>query len=311
MKSPAFDRKALKSFVEGKIGRTTLFEMVTACSRPDNFRVVTGTGEKFLVKCVSSKKTVAAGFLERFLPHLQDLAQCPEAIHLAHGPWAFGDFTVVALAWCAGGRVMPDRTSPAQRDELIRAYGVFSEAIQNVRAVLPPRDCVAERAQALAILERLGCRSLHRLIRDKIPESTLVYDPGRLKVIHGDFHHGNFHFDGDRVSGFLDFEEFRRGYATEDWMRYLICGAEHLRWFDFAGRRRILDFLSRLLPLAPADEWRFAVDAFLVRKIYRRFSKKRTSLMKIWWAQKIRFRFGFYRAIRSRIAAYGNGRDVP
>ncbi len=304
MKKPAYDTYALKRFLEEKLGGFSAFDMVMECSRPENFRVVTEKGERFLVKCVPPGTPGSDKFRERFLPNLRDLTSFPEAVHLVGGPWEFDGHTVVVLSWCPGGRVMPDRVAEPQRRELIQAYGRFSEAMQRTRAVLPARDCVAERRRSLMILDGMDCRFLHDFIQNEVPEASLVYDPRRLKVIHGDFHHGNFHFDGDRIPGFMDFEEFRRGYATDDWIRYLMCGAEHLRWFDVAGRRRILDFLSQLLPLAPADEWRLAVNAFLIRKIYRRFTKRRPTLTKLWWAQKIRFRLGFYRALQARIAAY-------
>ncbi len=315
MRRPAYDPSALKTFLEEKIGRFVSFEMVMECSRPENYRVVTEAGERFLVKCVPFGRPGMDKFRERFLPNLQALALHSEAVKLVGGPWEFYGHVVVILSWCRGGRVMPDRLTERQRTELTRAYAVFSSAMQKTRAVLPARDCLAEREGALRALDRAGCRSLRDFVRREIPESSVTYESSRLKVIHGDFHHGNFHFEGDCVSGFMDFEEFRYGYPADDWARYVIVGAEHLRWFDRAGRRRLLDFFTSLLPSAPADEWRLAVNAFLIRKIFRRFSKKRAGLLKIWWARKLRFRLGFYRALQARIAAYergenGNGCDI-
>ncbi len=301
---PTYDIAELKAFLDERLGAIVSFEMVTECSRPENYRVVMADGTKFLVKCVPQKKAGTDTFHARFLPNLQALASSPEAVKCVGGPWDFQGHTVIVLSWCAGGRIMPDRLTAHQQENLIQAYARFSEAMQQSPVALPVRDLQAERTRALSELDRWGCRGLRSFIQSEVPSASLAYDPQRLKVIHGDLHHGNFHFEGERVAGFMDFEEFRLGYATDDWMRYVIVAAEHLHWFDRAGRRRLLDLFSRLLPCAPADEWRLAIMAFLTHKIYRRFTKKRNVLIKIWWAQKIRFRLGFYRALLKRLADY-------
>ncbi len=167
--------------------------------------------------------------------------------------------------------------------------------------MLPPRDISREWQLACLALDSFGCRSLRARLLRMISSDSLVYDPSRLKVIHGDFHHGNLHFDGDRVSGIMDFEDFRLGYPAEDWVRYLLVGAEHLHWFDFVGCARIRAFFRRLLPLYPIDEWRLALNAFVVRKMRRRFAKPHAAFKKFFLAQKMRFRFAFYRALREDV----------
>ncbi len=300
---PSYSTDELKVFLEKRLGKLVLFKMVLQCSRPENFWVETARGERLVVKCVVPKGDVTSGFYERFLPHLEELKTCPEAVHLVYGPWDFNGRTVVALARAGGGRILPDRLTAAQKENLLRAYGSFSDAMQRASNILPPRDSLTEFQETRQVLDSFGCRFLRDRLLTMIPEESLAYDPKRLKVIHGDFHHGNLHFDCDRVSGILDFEEFRYGYAADDWVRYLVCGAEHLKWFDFAGRRRILKFFSELLPLAPADEWHLAVNSLLVRKLHRRFAIKRSSaIMKMLLAQKMRFRLGFYHALHARIS---------
>lgn len=309
MKDCEFSVDGLKAFLAERLGgELRRFDLVTECSRPENFRVETASGELLLVKCVPPERGEIRYFRDYFLPHLEALGTVPCAVRLAHGPWDFGECVVVALAWCAGVRVMPDRLTSAQELSLVSGYAALSYAMQRVGSVLSPRDNVAVRAEALSLLSGPGCGALRRFVERDMPPEAMAYDPKRMKVIHGDFHHGNIHFDGDAVAGIMDFEDFRTGYPADDWTRYVVCGAEHLKWFDFAGRRRLLALFARLLPLAPADEWREAVDGLLVRKIWRRFSRRKGP--RAWLAFNLRFRLGFYMRLRALIAAYAAGEEI-
>lgn len=297
MREASFNADELRAELEEKWGggrKFEIFEMVRQVSRPENFCVKTADGERFLAKCVPQHGAVQSSFHTAFLPHLKELAGVRIATQLVYGPIEWNGCTVVGLSWCGGGRILPDCVTDVQRRGLIRAYGEFSDAIQGTRVVRPMRDSVKERNAAIEKLSVFGCGILRRFLEREISEDSLRYDESKLRVIHGDFHHGNFHFDGDEVSGIMDFEEFRRGYAADDWVRYLLVGAEHLNWFDFAGRKRIVDFFMYLLPLYTIDEWKLAVNAFYVRKIFRRFSKKRNGLTYVFWAWKMVFRLRFY-----------------
>ena len=303
MMRPKYSVDGLGTFLAERLGGPLRrFEMVSECSRPENFRVETASGERLLVKCVPPERGGTRYFRDHYLPHLRALADCPAAVRLAHGPWEFGDCAVVALSWCAGRRVMPDRLTPAQEASLVAGYAALSDAMQRACAVLPARDNAAVRREAMSLLgDGAACRALRAFLEREASESALAYDPARMKAIHGDFHHGNLHFDGDALAGVMDFEDFRLGYPADDWTRYVVCGAEHLRWFDFAGRRRLLALFARLLPLAPADEWREAVGGLLVRKIWRRFSRRKGP--RAWLALNLRFRLGFYRRLLALVAA--------
>ncbi len=101
--SPFFDIDKLKASVEERLGKLVLFDMVRQCSRPENFWAETERGERFVVKCVAPRGEENAGFYSRFLPHLEELRNCPVAIRLAYGPWNFNGRTVVALVRAGGG----------------------------------------------------------------------------------------------------------------------------------------------------------------------------------------------------------------
>lgn len=301
MRTPSFDVAALKAFVAEQIGeRIDRFTLVTDCSNAENFAVVTATGRRLLVKCVGQPKAGKIDYFAHFVRHLEEL-KGSRAIQLTQGPLSWGDRRVVVIAWCAGRRVIPDRLTAAQETELVNAYREFSAAMQRCTMILPARDNLAVRAEALRLMSGWTCAGLRRFVNRELPVSILRYDPARLKVIHGDLHHGNFHFDGDRMTGFMDLEDFRYGYPADDWTRYVICAAEHLKWFDWGGRRRLVALFTRLLPLAPADEWREAVGGLLVRKLWRRFAKRKG--LKPWLAVNLRFRLGLYRELFRLIAA--------
>jgi len=306
MPRPSFDVARLRAFVAEKVGEPVdRFTQLTACSNASNFAAVTAGGRRLLVKCTAAPRAGRIDYFAHFVRHLEEL-KGTRAIQLTHGPFDWEARRVIVIAWCAGRRVMPDRLTAAQEAGLVTAYGEFSAAIQRCTQILPPRDNAAVRDEAMRLMAGRACAGLRRFLDRELPPASLAYDPARLKVIHGDLHHGNFHFDGDRMTGFMDLEDFRYGYPADDWARYILCAAEHLHWYDRAGRRRLTALFRRLLPLAPADEWREAVGGLLVRKMWRRFKKKKGSA---WWlAVNLRFRLGYYRDLFALIAEGAAGR---
>lgn len=296
---PKFDSDELRTFLEQKLGkRLARFDLITACSRPENFRAETEDGVKLAVKCVPAEKGGIHYFADHFVPHLEEL-RGSRAIQLVGSPMNFSGCTVVVMEWCPGARVMPDDLSDRQFAELVATYRDFSRSIQKVSQVLPERENLVVREKALALLTAPSCGWLRQFVERELTADALTYDRARMKVIHGDFHHGNFHFDGDRITGIMDLEDFRYGYPADDWIRYVVCAAEHLHWFDFVGRRRLLERFAELLPEAPADEWREAVGGLLVRKIWRRFARRKG---RAWWLSlNFRFRLPFYRSLYTLI----------
>ena len=221
MRRPRFDIGELRAFLEEKLEtRFVRFDLITTCSRPENFRAETADGRRLAVKCVPAEKTRIRYFADHFVPHLEEL-RGSRAIQLVGSPLKFADCTVAVVEWCPGRRVMPDRLTDAQFAELVSTYREFSASLQNVSQVLPPRPNLKVREKALAPLSAPSCRWLRDFVERALTDGVLAYDASRLRVIHGDFHHGNFHFDGNRMTGIMDLEDFRYGYPADDWMRYI------------------------------------------------------------------------------------------
>ena len=197
MRRPRFDIGELRAFLEEKLEtRFVRFDLITTCSRPENFRAETADGRRLAVKCVPAEKTRIRYFADHFVPHLEEL-RGSRAIQLVGSPLKFADCTVAVVEWCPGRRVMPDRLTDAQFAELVSTYREFSSSLQNVSQVLPPRPNLKVREKALALLSAPSCRWLRDFVERALTDGVLAYDASRLRVIHGDFHHGNFHFDGD------------------------------------------------------------------------------------------------------------------
>ncbi len=299
---PSVDMTALRVFLEGRLGcALSAFDWIATAARSNNFFAQTATGERLVVKCVLATDAQMTRFRDHCLPHMERLRTVPEAAHLAYGPWQWDGKLVFAMTFADGRQVRPDRLTRAQEANLIQAYGRFSDAIQSSDAILPAQDGAALRERVLQVLEHPACRKVRAFVQTEIPPEVLAYDAARGRVIHGDFHYKNFHFDGDRVSGIFDLESFRWGYPAEDWIRYLIAGVEHVNLFNLFGGRRRMAFFERLLPLYPVDEWRRAIDLQLLEKISFRFKNQKESTERL--MLHLRYRFRFYFKLHRRIVS--------
>ena len=89
MEGPEFKISELKRFVEEKLGeRIAKFDLITECSRPENFAVRTESGRRILVKCASPEGN-GPDYFAHFVCHLEELKET-RAIQLVDGPYKFG-----------------------------------------------------------------------------------------------------------------------------------------------------------------------------------------------------------------------------
>lgn len=300
---PRFEIDALKQFLAEKLGVSIVScTMITACSRPDNFRVTTATGDRYVVKCALDGMATDSFFYKHSLVHLQELQSVKSVVRLVAGPWEFSGHSVIVLRCLPGRNVRVDALNPEQEHALIQAYSELSEAMQHVSHVRPYRDSLNKYREFLEELrKRPACEPLLTVLENKISEDQLAYDERRLKVIHGDLHHGNMLFDGNELSGFIDFEDIRYGYPAEDWVRYVVCGQEHMAFFNFIGHRRALACFKRLLPLAKADEWHVAINELLIKKIGNRIRKRGFTARMV---NNLLFRIKFYLKLHAIVDRY-------
>lgn len=260
-----------------------------------NFRVETEEGEVFAAKCFPSTRRRMFARLEAHCASLRGVA----VPHSLFGGKAveFGRWSVLAFRWIPGGGRMPAELTDCERREFMSAYGAFLDALSDDGRILPVCDYAAMKADVLASLSD-GCAP--EIAREllEMPDASASLPAEKARIIHGDLHWRNFHFDGGRVSGFLDIEELRFGTPAEDFVRYVVCAAEHLPWHSFAARRKTLETFAAIVGEAglTRDEWAFAIDGSLVRKLHRKIGPNRPGIavrMNMLW------RFRFYRRLRS------------
>ena len=261
-----------------------------------NFRAVRTTdGLTFAVKCSPPEKHAAFAALCGHLAALEGTKAVrrlfPDALAQFRG------YDILFLSWCDGERLFPDRLTDGQMAELVDDYLAFSAALQRTEASCPPDDCITMRRFALAKCRGFWSRGIRRLLERELTEESVSLRPEKVRLIHGDLHHGNFLFKDGRVSGFFDFENVTRGYPVEGLVRDFVCASEHLRWYEQHRKRRIL----RLFRIAvarlkyPADEWETALNRLLVSKIARKAADRGLGFL---MSVNLLFRVRYYRALK-------------
>lgn len=296
----AFDTDELKGALERSLGfgLSSLVRLDGASAL--NFRAERASdGLVFAVKC--SPKSRQAMF-DHLVSHLRETegTKAVRRLFAETCPPTFLDYNVICLSWCEGVRRFPDQLTEGQLLDFLDEYQAFSAAMQRASGILPHDPTLVWRRQTLASCRGFWGGRIRRLIEREIPEDGVTYRPGRLKVVHGDFHHGNFLFVGGRLNGFFDLEEFCEGYPADDVIRYFVCAAEHLRWYERLRLGRILDRFAaavRHLPY-PREEWETAIDCLLLRKLYMKTRDGRVGLVQTF---NLLFRARLYRRLHRRV----------
>lgn len=295
MKQP-FKTDALKAELERMLGfgLESLVRLDGASAL--NFKAVRADdGLAFLVKCFPPERR---DFLKRFLINLEALrgAKVPVRLFGDCGRIMICGFEVICISWCEGRRLMPDQLAREQLWAFLDEYQHLSAAFQTLSQVNGPDPLPAFREIAVRSSAGIWGRVVRRLIDRIVPADSVIYRKEALKVVHADFHHGNFLFVGGAVSGFFDLEELCLGYPAEDIARYFVCAAEHMPWYALCRRRRLLRLFGeavRHLPY-PTEEWLLAVNGLLVRKIAKKVVDRRVGFG---CAANLLYRAVFYRKL--------------
>ena len=266
-----------------------------------NFRAERGSdGMVFAVKCSPAARQE---MFDHLVEHLEVTAgtKAVRRLFAAECPARFRGFNLICLSWCAGERRFPDRLGEAELLDFLDDYRDFSTAMQRSTLVAPVDPVLEWRGRSLAAVRGFWGRPVRALIERELPVADLTYVRERLRVVHGDFHHGNFLFTDGKVNGFFDLEEFCMGYPADDIVRYFVCAAEHLKWYERHRLRRLrLRFAAAVRHLGyPRDEWTVAINALLMRKLY----KKTEGGCGLFQALNLCFRARFYRRLRLTVAA--------
>ena len=276
-----------------------------------NFRAEReGDGLVFAVKCSPKFRQV---MFDHLVAHLRETegTKAVRRLFADECPPTFRGHNVICLSWCAGERKFPDQLTEGQLVAFLDDYLAFSGAMQRATGIAPHDPMLEWRGKALANCHGLWGGKVRRLIERDLPAAGVTYRPEHLKVIHGDFHHGNFLFVNGRVNGFFDLEEFCEGYPADDLIRYFVCAAEHLRWYEGWRIGRILARFAvavRHLPY-PREEWETAINCLLMRKIYMKTQDGSVGFVR---AVNLLFRARLYRRLRGIVRRNApTGEAVP
>lgn len=262
-----------------------------------NFKAVRESdGLAFAVKCSPKSRQI---MFEHLVCHLEETrgTKAVSRLFAKECPPTFRGYNVICLSWCVGERLFPDQLTSEQFADFLDEYQAFSAAMQRSARVVPA-DPIADWRNGALIACRGYCgRWLARLIERELPAEEVCYRPERLGVIHGDFHHGNFLFVDGCLSGFFDLEEFCGGYPADDIVRYIVCAAEHLKWYEQGRKREIRKRFAEAVDRLPypTDEWMTAIDGLLVRKIFKKVGGRSVGLFQM---GNLLFRARFYLALK-------------
>lgn len=262
-----------------------------------NFKAVRETdGLAFAVKCIPPRRR---DMYEHLVRHLDETkgTKAVSRIFAETCPATFRSYHLVCLTWCEGRRMFPDQLTESQFVAFVDEYQRFSEVMQKSTLIVQADPIDKWRTAFMEQCCGFWGRFLRRFADRELPKDETAYCADRLRVIHGDFHHGNFLFANGRLSGFFDLEEFCYGYPADDIVRYFVCAAEHLKWYELGRLRLILKRFERAvcrLPY-PTDEWLTAIDGLLVRKIYKKTQDRAPGLL---MTANLLFRARFYRRLK-------------
>ena len=295
-----FPLDSLKETLESGFGVSIrTFTRLAGHAHSLNYKVETTEGLVFAAKVFSAKEPAMSA---RLLAHTAS-AQTPLAVtQLFDGKiLAFGEWNILALKWIPGTMRYPDELDENETDSFLAAYRNFLDGLRDDGKIMPIRDGKVYKKNILNRLQGGTAGKIRRMV-EEIPDDELTLSPSVVRIIHGDLHWENFRFENGKVTGFLDLEELRFGTPAEDFVRYLVCRAEHQRWYDFGGRRRLLNVLKRFLEKTSLTrgEWLFAINGYLLRKLEKKIKSNRVAF---YTRINLYARLKVYRALSSAVHA--------
>lgn len=245
------------------------FDRLSAGNSSRNFRAETDAGARYFIKFAPARVIDAV-----FSWHSALATPLVPAVAFGGRTGALDGHRCCAFEWCDGETsVDPERLTSAQIASLVEAYARLSAALQAV-AEPPCRVACAEEVDA------------------GMP----------MRVIHGDLHYKNVFFRGDTVMHFLDFEKMRRGYPTEDLLRFFLHALERTRFWRFRRMDALVGNFAETVRQSPypAAAWLAAIDIHEKYKAARRRMKSRFGFAK---ACERLLRAPLYRRLRKAVRA--------
>ena len=275
-----------------------------------NFKAVRDSdGMTFAVKCSPPER---CEMFARLVRHLRDTRNTKAVgrIFERECPPTFRGCNLICLSWSSGVRMFPDELTDEQFRAFLDDYKNFSAVMQRTSMIGDHDPIDAWRREAATNCRGFFGRRIKAMMDRTMPEEDVRYRSEWLKVVHGDFHHGNFLFVDGRLDGILDLEEFCHGYPADDIVRYCVCAAEHLKWYEQARKRRILCRFAQAVKYMGyrKDEWIVAVNGLFVRKIHAKVRRRGVGLIQM---VNLLFRSRFYESMRKAVYSASGPENSP
>lgn len=175
------------------------------------------------------------------------------------------------------GNPLPRRQiSFAQMKEIFAAYQAFSvlnapaerEPALDENFVLAQR--LKERLEEQASFKNRLCLGFLQ----QIDLQTLYYDKKRLCLIHGDFFNNQILFQKGKLSAFIDWDDVRLGYRTEDFWHFLQFNLEKFR-VPFMKKIWLKKLTAQIKTLTNEriEDWQTAMNLKLLIRLNRLYEK--------------------------------------
>lgn len=220
--------------------------------------------------------------INRLIANLTAFEQTSFSPKILSPVFKFNGMNGILIEYKDGHALDADDFSTETCQSLVQAYHIFNECPASIYPfLLPMLDLPSLKEEVVLKLKKQKAFLIHKWCLKKIssffesiPDEQLTEKTKWIKVIHGDLHAKNLLFSGKELSSFLDLEELRFGYPTEDWCRLMLCATErlilpfHRRLFL---RHQIKTFQS-LLDFSK-EEWALGYYSFLLVKILKLMSK--------------------------------------
>lgn len=267
------EEKAFKGFLENEVFKDKLeyFKQFRGGECSYDF-FIKADDEDFVVKVLKNpyKLNNIAAFLSEHIHEVPVLAGVKYDRIFKYGG---ADVTIQKNY----GRPLPRRQiSFMQMKEIFAAYDAFSalKTLMRCEGTLDENFVLAQwLRERLTEKESYKNRLLLHFL-EQIDFQTLYYDEKQLCLIHGDFFNNQILFQKGKLSAFIDWDDVRFGYRTEDFWHFLHYNLDKI---SFLGVRRFwqkkLTQQILLLTNEKLETWETAFNVALLKRLYKLYEK--------------------------------------
>ncbi|MCQ2913948.1 MAG: phosphotransferase [Alphaproteobacteria bacterium] len=162
--------------------------------------------------------------------------------------------------------------------DLIKFYIKFSNSLTPNEFIRNPKY----NSHKIEMMRQANNYFVNKLMAKMNPEDMEINE-SLCQIIHGDLNYKNIFFKNEKVYSFLDYEDFRMGYPTEDLIRCFMTCYEKQSLFSFLKRKKILKNLKIVVENSnySKHQWLYALNSYISRKLRTKLKKRYFILFEI------------------------------